>query len=353
MKSKSFGVVKLLLLCFLVAVISSVPTLVVASRNRDIIEEKSQMISDFQGVLTIWNVDTFESGSQSKVVMLEKVSEEYSLSHKGVYFLVKNLNVEELVQNLLAGVMPDIITFGYGIGKLIEPILVDLSELNLSAVRAEILQSGMSNENLYAVGFLMGGYILASTEEKLSNANVSDKCLVETLNSAGFDVSTKTGQKHINSVVAGKNDYITPILSIQKIIGQELIDVHVSPSMYDAYVDFVSYNAGTMLVGTHRDLHKLSGRVAVGKLNGVKIEYLSGFTNLIQYAGVVKQENIERVKIAKEFVLSLLTEENQKLSASIGMVNVLGKTFYTQSEFMSLEENLNKEIAVPNLFNNG
>lgn len=352
MKNKSFGVIKLLLLCFLVAVISSVPTLIVANRNRNIIEEASPSASDFQGVLNIWNIDTFEGGSQSKSVMVEKVAENFSLLHKGVYFLVKNLTVEELVQNLLAGVLPDIITFGFGIGRLIEPILADLSELNLGAIRSEVLQSGMSNENLCAVGFLMGGYVLASTEEKLSNANVSDKNLIETLNSAGFEISTKTGQKHISSVVVGKNDYITPVLSMQKITGQELIDVHISPSMYDAYADFVSYNAGTVLIGTQRDLYKLSGRVAVGKLNGVKIEYLSGFTNLIQYAGVVKQENLEKIAIAKEYVGSLLTFNNQKLSTSIGMVNVLGETFYAQSEFMLLEEALNKEIVIPALFNN-
>lgn len=352
MKSKSFGIVKLLLLCFLVAVVASVPTLVVANKNRKMMENETINSSAFQGVLTIWNVDTFESGSQSKSVMVERVAENFSKSNKGVYFLVKNLSVEELVQNLITGTSPDIITFGFGIGELVKPILTDLNGVDVGTAREEVVRSGQINDTQYAVGFLMGGYILASTEEKLRDASISGAGLEDVLNSAGFDVSTKSEQKHICSTVVGKNDYILPCESVQTLTGKPLTDVYASTSMYDAYADFVNYNAGTILIGTHRDLYKLSGRVAVGKITGVKIEYLSGFTNLIHYAGVVKQESAERVGVAKEFVASLLTPKNQAISTAIGMVNVLGEKFYKQSDFVTLEENLNKPIAIPSLFNN-
>lgn len=352
MKSKSFGVVKLLLLCFLVAVVASVPTLVVADKNRKMMENEAINSSAFQGVLTIWNVDTFESGSQSKSVIVKRVAENFSKSNKGVYFLVKNLSVEELVQNLLAGTTPDVITFGFGIGELVKPILTDLNGMDVGTTREEVVRSGQINGTQYAVGFLMGGYILASTEEKLRDAGISGAMLENVLNSAGFDIDAKSGQKHICSTVVGKNDYILPCESVQTLTGKPLTDVYTSTSMYEAYADFVNYNAGTILIGTHRDLYKLSGRVAVGKLSGVKIEYLSGFTNLIHYAGVVKQESAERVDVAKEFVASLLTPKNQAISTAIGMVNVLGEKFYNQSEFVLLEENLNKPITIQSLFNN-
>ena len=139
-RNEKFGIVKLLCLCAILAVVASVPTLAVAEYKKNKLI-KNPVIA-FEGVINVWNVDTFEGGSQSKSVYLERVATKFSKDNKGIYFLVKNLSVEEMTNNFLNGVYPDIISFGFGIGDLVKPILENLDDLNLSLVRSEVLESG-------------------------------------------------------------------------------------------------------------------------------------------------------------------------------------------------------------------
>jgi len=352
-KAGKFGVFKLLCLCVVVAVVSAIPTLAVAKGKKAGIEENLKgNVSSFQGILTVWNVDTFESGSQSKTVFLENAGTQFSKDNQGLYLLIKNLSVEEMTQNFMSGIYPDIISFGFGIGKMVQPLLENLATLDTGAVRGEILSSGTDGEGLKAVGFLMGGYILSSTEEKLVASGLDKTVnLSGVLNSAGFDTETKKGVRHTSSLVVGENPYINFLESIEIAFGQGAEDVYKSVSAYDGYLDFVGYNKGTILLGTHRDLYKLSGRVKMGKISGVKLEFVPSWTNLVQYVGVIKGVVDEKKELAKRFVEFLVANESQSYSTRIGMINTLGETFYEEGEFKNMEEVLNKKLAIPNLFN--
>ena len=353
-KSGRFGVFKLLCLCLIVAIVSAFPTLaIIKNRSEGLEKNLNGDISNFQGVLTIWNVDTFESGSQSKTVFLEEVSRQFSLKNKGLYFIIKNLSVDEMTENFMNGVFPDVITFGHGIGEMVKPILETLNTNSVESIRSDVLTSGTINGELKAVGFLMGGYILASTEEKLATAGIeTNQKLSDVLNSAGYDVETKKSVKHVASVVYGENVFIRPEIMSEVAFGLALEDKSVSPTMYDAYVDFVGYDKGTILVGTQRDLYKLSGRVKVGKISGIKIEYVNSYTNLIQYAGVVNNQDSARVELSKKFIEFLATVEAQSMTSKIGMINVIGQKFYEEGEFKDMEEQLSGKLIIPNLFNN-
>lgn len=353
-KSGKFGIIKLLCLCFVVAIVSAVPTLATLQNKRGGLEDNLKgNTSEFQGVLTIWNVDSFESGSQSKTVFLEEASRRFSSDNKGLYFLIENLSVEEMMQNFMNEIFPDIISFGMGVGKVVLPILENLNGLNVNAVRKEVLDSGINSDNLMALGYLMGGYILASTNEKLATAGVGGEVKLTTvLNTAGFDTETKKGTKHTSSVVVGENSYIRPELVSEVALGLTLEDKFISPTMFDAYADFVGYNKGTILLGTHRDLFKLSGRIKVGKISGVKIEYINSYTNLIQYVGVVKGADEVRMALSKKFVEYLASNEAQQISTKVGMMNVIGQKFYESGEFQCMEEALSGRVIIPNLFEN-
>lgn len=350
-KSGKFGVFKLLCLCLIVAVVSAVPTLATLQNKGGLEENLKGDTSEFQGILTIWNIDTFESGSQSKTVFLEECSRRFSTDNQGLYFLIKNLTVEEMIQNFINGVVPDIISFGMGVGDVVLPMLENLNEITVGAVRKEVLKSGSKDGQLMAIGYLMGGYILASTDEKLTAAGLGEvEKLSNVLNSAGFDSDTKNGVKHTASVVVGENTYIHPECMSEVALGLTLEDKFVSKTMYDAYADFVGYNKGTILLGTQRDLFKLSGRVKVGKISGVKIEYINSYTNLIQYVGVIKGTDEVRKGLSKKFVEYILSSEAQKFSTSIGMINVIGERFYEEGEFQTMETGFSGGVIVPNLF---
>ena len=354
MRNRKFGVIKLIFLCLVIAVISAVPTLAVAKNKREQMEEILHVEpASFQGIINIWNVDTFESGSRGKSVFIEDVASEFSAKNRGVYFLVKNIGVDELIQSLLDGNKPDMICFGQGVGEVVKPLLKELNMVENCDVRQEVLSAGKVGESQLAVGFLMGGYILASTQEKLLDAGVdADVQLSSILNSCGFDTQTKNGVKHTSSIVIGTNNFTLPQMSLKNATGVEVKDIYWSVSPYDAYIDFVAYNKGSILLGTQRDLPKLSGRVAVGKINGIKLEYVSNYTNLIQYVGIVKDTigGEEKFKLMEEFLWFLTSEESQEKTTEIGMVNVLKREYYSGGEFLNLERTLNGNLSVPNVF---
>lgn len=350
---KKFGILKLLLLCIIVGIVSAVPALAgKVGGYRDLNPSELESVSAYSGVINIWNVDTFEGGSGSKAAFLESCAARFSKANKGVYFLVNNLTVEEFRNNINSGVVPDLISFGFGIGLEIKQHLIGLSNNAFSDVRQEILQSGIIQDTVFALPYLMGGMVLISTEEKLAAAGkTGSESLLAVINDCGFDTKNKKGVVHTSSVVVGENEFVDVIHCLKDVAGGVGVsDVFLSPSGYDAYADFVSYNKGSILLGTHRDLFKISGRVAVGKVSGVKIEYLNGFTNLIQYIGAFNHLSGEKLKVSEQFIQFLQTRNTQELSTKIGMINVLGENFYESGEFMNLELALNQKLVVPNVF---
>lgn len=331
MKKEKFGVIKLLLLVLVVSIIASIPTLAVAKYKKSGLgDELNQDPPEFEGVINVWNVDTFEGGSVNKSVYLDMVSQNFAKENKGVYFLIKNITPEELIESVMAGVLPDVVSFGYGLGNILKPYLLALDNGIAGAVRKEIISSGSVDGNILSVGYLVGSYILATSEEKVLKQNsatdYNNLSLLQNVNNLGFDKSSKKGTVHTSSVVVGKNRFVDPLTNFDKIGGVGLTDYYESESMYDAYLDFVAYNMGTILVGTHRDLFKLYGRVAGGKLANLKVEYLTNFTNLVQYIGVINSGVTTKMEIAKNFIQAVVSEKYQKLTEKVGMVNALKLT---------------------------
>lgn len=348
MAKGKFGIFRLIILCVIVFVVASVPTVILATDKLD----GGEKVHADCCVLTVWNVDTFEGGSNSKASFLEAVALKFGKEQKGSYVLVKNLTVEEMQNNFNAGLLPDILSFGYGIGSLVLPYLEDVSTIGFNGVRSEILNSGKVRESQLAVGYLMGGMILASTEDKLIRSNQDlNKSLISMVNTAGFDKEVKKKSVHIASVILGKNNYINLRENYGFVEGGgPLDDVYVSDSFYDAYSEFVSYDKGAILLGTHRDLFKLSGRIAVGKMTNVKIEYLKGYTNLIQYVSMVKGLTNDKLEVAKKFISFLVSENAQKMTMQVGMINTIGESFYESGCFFDMENVLNQKLIVPNVF---
>lgn len=346
---KKFNLINLLFLCLLIAIFSVVPTIANVAKNNVLKNKFMGEDSSYQGVITIWNVDTFEGGSQNKSTFLVDAATNFSKSHNGLYFLVKNVTPSEMLEGFLNNSFPDMISFGHGLGGAVKQYLTVLPD-NYE-VRKEIVDSATDNGSLLALGYLMGGYIFASTSENIQSAGSGEnESLMAVATKSGYDKKVGKNTKHIASVVVGKNDYIQSTNVLKSVLNSEKLDIHESISMYDAYLDFVSYNAGVVLFGTHRDLYKLAGRVKVGKIENVKLDYLSGYTNLVQYIGIIKKTAEEKKALASEFITFLASDECQDNSTNVSMINTIKKSYYTEGEFKTLEETLNKDLVIPNIF---
>ena len=73
--------------------------------------------SKYQGIIEIWNIDSFEAGNKSKTSLLTEISKEYQKKNKGVYFMVRNLTENECLGLAEKGEIPDLISCSYGVAE--------------------------------------------------------------------------------------------------------------------------------------------------------------------------------------------------------------------------------------------
>ena len=70
---------------------------------------------EYKGVIKIWQIDAFEGGKGSRKQFLLSVARGFEKENLGVLIMVISHTVESAEQSLLAGEVPDIISFGLGV----------------------------------------------------------------------------------------------------------------------------------------------------------------------------------------------------------------------------------------------
>ena len=104
-------------------------------------------------------------------------------------------------------------------------------------------------------------------------------------------------------------------------------------SQYSAYTSFLS-NDATILLGTHRDTIRMSGREEKGKVCDVVYLPLLEWTDLVQFSFLCKSADLKRRNIAEDFANFLTLKENQKELEEVGMLPVLGVENFENNSVM-------------------
>ena len=63
--------------------------------------------SEYNGVIEVWNIDSFEGGTKPKVSYLEYQASRFQKENKGTYLVIRNLTEGECVNLINGGVVPD------------------------------------------------------------------------------------------------------------------------------------------------------------------------------------------------------------------------------------------------------
>ena len=88
------------------------------NNNLELIYEKFVGVkSEYQGMIEIWNVDTFEGGLISKTKILQQVVNKFKAENKGLYFMIRNISESECKNLLDSGQRPDLFSASYGPGR--------------------------------------------------------------------------------------------------------------------------------------------------------------------------------------------------------------------------------------------
>lgn len=256
-------------------------------------------------IYTIWHIETFEGGSKSRLSFLKSIARQIESENKGVLFMIKQIEPDRLEAELSEGA-PDIFSFGFGVGKLVLPNLVELT--SAFDVRDELVQSGSFNRQLFALPYIVSGYAEFSHGGQVKN------------------------------YYCGENEYIHP----EKIYSALNYTLAERQSQYEAYKDFI-YDDESKLIGSARDVFRVSNLNAVGRANA-SITPIDSYTDLIQYVGITSSD-----EITMQFLASTLGDEQQRALVDYNLFSSKYFKIYSSGIYNDMENAL-YSATIPNVF---
>lgn len=297
----------------------------------------------YQGVLELWNVETFEGGSGSRSSWITARAAKFEQSHEGLFVHVTNLNVTQLQEKLDAGDTFDILCFSRGVGCLVQGLLQPYGG-SVADIKGNLLLSGEVDNTVYALPLYVGSYCLFAREAQLD----ASKTL---LSSALTNTYTRKVGKHtynLAPLVCGFTDYNSPLSALAMSGGKGKVSVSEDVTQYSAYESFIGNKTAVTLLGTQRDLYRLGKREEMGKIEKLVYCPLVGYTDLVQYLAISSTCG-DKLQSCTEFLQYAVSEASQQTLCNINMFSVLEQTFYTQPVYLQCEQGLAKAY-VPNAF---
>ena len=288
---------------------------------------RNQWLNNTQNTTTfleLWEIDTFEGGTASRINFLEKTAFMYQNETTSNYVLVRSLDLEQAKLMLENGTRPDMISFGIGAGDLVYGLTREIDAE--FSVRNDLMAGGRKEGMTLAVPWCLGGYVLCSKN--------NDDLSLEGLKQIGNSAILGTGYEYNQPQKALTADETT------------LLD-NVSRTQYQAYESFLR-DEFQVLLGTQRDFYRLNNKVNLGVIDNMNFRYLNNYTDLIQYISITTT-NEELVEKATDFIKYLTSAKIQKRLTNIGMFSVDGNLIYS-NEYSDFEKALQNKLQVLNVF---
>jgi len=279
--------------------------------------------------LELWEIDTFEGGSASRVRFLEKTAYKFQELNNTVYIFVRNLTLEQARVMLENGEKPDMVSFGIGAGEMLQSYCQGLDIK--TPVRSDIIVGGEVNSQQLAMPWCMGGYMLATLGEFDLES----------------DLSTLQKSSKNTSLIGTGGVYN---LSRQALSNNNLDYFPDALTQYQAYEKFLVGSNFDILLGTQRDYFRLQNKVNLGVLSNCNFKYIGGFSDLVQYIAITA-ENEDIINCANNFIRYLCSVTIQKTLKNIGMFSVTSIKIYDDN-YSDFENTMMQKIVVQNVFVN-
>lgn len=251
-------------------------------------------------VYTIWHIETFEGGGKSRLTFLKNLALDIEKQNAGVLFNIMQIEPENLESKLTSSI-PDIISFGYGVGEILLPHLTNFN--NTYSIRDDLVLSGSFANKVYALPYIVSGY-------------------------AKFEKD-----KNFSTTIYGLNDYTHP---------RSISNLMAETNQYEAYKLFVN-SKNLNLIGTARDVFRINNLIDINRIS-CNITPLDNYTDLIQYIACTKFD-----KSIDLFVSKLLSNEYQNKLCEYSLFSSLGTKIYSTGIYNDMENAILK-AQIPNVF---
>ncbi len=258
-------------------------------------EEKKE----YKGILSLWQVDSFEGGVGSRKQFLLSVASSFEKQNDGVLIMVSNYSNEGVKEKFDEGIYPDIISYSSGVEI---PYATELSKSyhNLG---------GTINEKVYGAVWCRGGYVV-----------IGNKKLVQDI------------PDNIASAVVSQQSYTQPLLSTY--LDGISVESYIIQQPMDAYVSFVS-GKYPYLIGTQRDINRLINR---------GFDFISRpltyYNDLYQYVSIMSKDSLKQA-YASKFIDELMGEKTQTKLKNIGLYSTVLEVDYDNESMISMQKQNN------------
>ena len=297
----------------------------------------------YQGVIELWNVESFEGGIGSRATWLTQRAAKFESTHEGLFVHVTTLTESQLEQKLAEGGSFDLISFSRGVGAKVQSYLQPYTA-SVAGIRENFLVSGQVGAKVYALPYYCGVYCLfARTSQLHQNADLLSTALVNTF-------TRKVGKHTYNlqPLICGFTPHNSPLTALAMSGGQGEIAPDESVTQYSAYEKFLANTTAVTLLGTQRDMYRLAKREQSGKIENLTFYPLYGYTDLVQYLGVSSSAG-EKTQSCMEFLQFVASEQSQRTLVNVSMFSVAEYSLYTDERYVASEEGLSSAY-VPNVF---
>lgn len=300
--------------------------------------------SNFAGVVEMWNVECFEGGNGSRASWLTRCASAFEKSHKGVFVHVTTLTPEQAGQKRAQGDDFDVVAFPCGFGYAFADKIVAYGG-KIADFLPQFLNAGALDGTQFALPLWSGVYCLFARESQLTSAKTT--LCPDVFNAT---LSRKVGKNTVKlcSLVVGEYQMGTPLVALTMLGKTSPSGSFVVKNQYDAYESFVANKTAITLLGSQRDLYRLSARVDSGKTEKLSVMPLSSFCDLVQFVSVatVGAKNA----VATEFVQYLTSEICQSRLNEISMFSALQNvSLYTDKTYADCQNAL-QGVTVSNAF---
>ena len=301
-----FKILKGIIAVFLIIFVIFLPGKMIKFLDNDKITEEmySRREKYFYGVINLWQIDCFEGGTGSRANWLKNVVSAFEKRNNGVFINVESVSLETaniLIKN--GQRTPDIISFSSGF-LIDKNNLVDLSEIAFSGYVETV-------ENK-AVPWCMGAYFMIGDVD-IKNWGIDGKI-----------IKGKKAEKTVFSVGVPQRSGYVSLKGISLNCNNDFSDEKAlyfgtSQEIFEAYNYSKKLNR---MVGTQRDFYRMISAQSKNNLRESQTLFL-GYTDLIQYLGILKCDNDKKISTMKQFVSFLLEAEQQNKLSSVGMFPVI------------------------------
>ena len=303
-------------------------------------------------ILSLWHVESFEGGLNSRTDWLKKRAMEFEKKNKGVYVDVSKLTYQQVVDKLMQGQRFDLISFGVGVGDAVLNRLAEISTEKVSGVLQNLLDGGKVAGKQYALPYSSGGYLLAGRKSDLQKVK-NFSSLKENVFDCSLEVKKANKSKRIYSVVVGSSAFCCPIASLATLAKRETDSnaffCQESITQYGAYEKFLYGDTATLLLGSQRDYWRLSSREKNGKIGEILYCAVGGYSDLTQYIAIGETGDFYTQSHSQDFADFLLSQNVQAKLVATGTLSVLEKEIYADGVMKELQDSL-KTVATPCVF---